>query len=475
MYTPYPPKAGDTLIHRMSGLDASFYLLEGENTPLHVASVVVFEGPAPSYGDLVRLIMSKLPQVPRYRQRVRSIPLHLGRPVWSDDPHFQILYHVRHTAIPAPGGDEQLRNLAGRVLAQRLDPAKPLWEMWLVEGLEGGRWALIGKVHHCMVDGVAGMDLISVMFDLTPDHGPIQEAQHWEPEPEPSGLELLVDAVGHNLLEPVRGLTDLAWLVRQGGNGREIGGFAAGLGRSLGRLLKSAAGSLNGPIGPHRRWQWATASLDDVRTIRKALGGTVNDVVLAAVTKGFRDLLDSRDELSPGTIVRSAVPVSIRTTDERGELNNKVSAVLVNLPVGEADPLRRLTLIRAQMDDLKKTRQEYSGKGITRLTDAAVAPALMALGSAAPVRLSQPLVQTVTTNVPGPQFPLYLLGRKAVDLHPYVPLTGGIRVATAIFSYMGTLHFGITADFDAVPDLSVLNEGLTSGFEELLKLAGEGA
>lgn len=459
------------MVYRMSGLDASFYLLEGENTPFHVASVIVFEGPVPSYGDLVRLIMSKLPQVPRYRQRVRSIPLHLGRPVWADDPHFQVLYHVRHTAVPSPGSDEQLRNLAGRVLAQRLDPDKPLWEMWLVEGLEGDRWALIGKVHHCMVDGVAGMDLITVMFELTPDHGRIPEPHHWEPEPEPSGLELLVDAVGHNLLQPLRGLNDLAWMVRQGGNGRDIGGFAAGLGRSLGRLLKSSAGSLNGPIGPHRRWQWVTASLADVRTVRKALGGTVNDVVLAAVTKGFRELLNSRDELSPGMIVRSGVPVSVRTTDERGDFNNKVSAVFVNLPVGEADPLRRLALIRRQMDDLKRSRQEYSGKGITRLTDAAVAPALMALGSAAPVRLGQPLVQTVTTNVPGPEFPLYLLGRKVVELHPYVPLAGGIRLATAIFSYQGALNFGVTADFDGFPDLTMLTDGITAGFEELLKLA----
>jgi WS/DGAT/MGAT family acyltransferase len=460
------------MIHRMSGLDASFYLLEAENTPLHVASVIVFEGPPPSYGDLVRLIASKLPEVPRYRQRVRSVPLHLGRPVWTDDQYFQILYHVRHTAVPSPGGDEQLRNLAGRVLAQRLDPGRPLWEIWLVEGLDEGRWALIGKVHHCMVDGVAGMDLLTLLFDISPEHHePPQTQETWHPEPAPSGLELVADGIWHNVTSPVRGLNDLAWMVRKRGNGLDLGGFAAGLGRSIGRMMQSSASSLNGPICPHRRWQWVTASLDDAKTIRKGLGGTVNDIVLAAVTRGFRDLLDSRGELSPGMVVRSAVPVSIRTTDERGALDNRVSAVFVNLPVGEDDPLRRLMLIRRQMDDLKRTGQEQAGKGITRLTGAAVAPALMALGTAAPGRLAQGVVQTVTTNVPGPDFPIYMLGRKVLDLHPYVPLAGGIRVATAIFSYLGRLHFGVTADFDGMPDVTVFTEGITAGLEELTKLA----
>jgi WS/DGAT/MGAT family acyltransferase len=459
----------------MSGLDASFYLLEDENTPFHVASVIVLEGPAPSYGDLVRLIVSKLPQVPRYRQRVRSIPLHIGRPVWTDDPHFQVLYHVRHTAVPAPGTDEQLRNLAGRVLGQRLDPAKPLWEIWLVEGLQDGRWALICKVHHCMVDGVAGMDLATLIFDVSPDVQPPLETEPWEPAPEPSQLGLLADAVRHNVMEPVRGLRDLTWLVRQAGKGREVGGdlvgFAAGLARSAARLLQPSAGSLNGPIGPHRRWCWATAQLDDVKKIRVALGGTVNDVVLASVTHGFRELLESRGELTQSTVVRSAVPVSLRATDQRGELNNRVSAMLVNLPVGEPDPLRRLFLLRDQMNDLKKSRQEVSGQGITRIADTAVAPAMMALGVAAPVRLPNQIVQTVTTNVPGPQFPIYMLGRQVVEFHPYVPITGGIQVAIAIFSYLGRLHYGLTGDFDGMPDLTCLADGIGNGLRELLKLA----
>ncbi|MFC6881233.1 MULTISPECIES: WS/DGAT/MGAT family O-acyltransferase [Actinomadura] len=456
----------------MSGLDASFYLLEDENTPLHVASVIVFEGPAPSYGDLIRTIVAKLPLVPRYRQRVRPVPLHLGRPVWADDPHFQVLYHVRHTALPAPGTDEQLRNLAGRVLAQRLDPGKPLWEIWLVEGLEDGRWALIAKVHHCMVDGVAGMDLATVMFDLEPGYEPPGEPAAWEPEPEPSALGLLLDSARRGVSQPVRQARDVArgaGVVREA---RQLREFALGLSRTTARFASPSAGSLNGPIGPHRRWCWQQVPLADAKAVRKALGGTVNDVVLTAVAAAYRDLLNARGTLSADTVVRSAVPVSVRTTGERGELNNRVAAVFVNLPVGVADPLERLRRIREQTDDVKRSNQAAGTRTLTRLTDAAVAPALLSLGARLPVRLRQDIVQTVTTNVPGPDFPLYVMGRRVLEMHPYVPLTGGIRVATAIVSYCGTLHFGITGDFDAMPDLDVLAKGVQGGFDELVKAAG---
>ncbi|WP_433325894.1 WS/DGAT/MGAT family O-acyltransferase [Spirillospora sp. CA-294931] len=454
----------------MSGLDASFYLLEDENTPLHVASVIVFEGPAPSYGDLVRHVVAKLPLVPRYRQRVRSVPLHLGRPVWADDPHFQVLYHVRHTAIPAPGTDEQLRNLAGRVLAQRLDPAKPLWEIWLVEGLTEGRWAMIAKVHHCMVDGVAGMDLATVMFDLTPDHEPPGELPVWEPEPEPSSLDLLVDAAQRTVISPLRQFNDVARSAGVVRNARQLGDFARGLSRATARFAQPTAGSLNGPIGPHRRWCWQQIPLADAKTIRKALGGTVNDVILTAVAAGYRDVLSARGELTPETVVRTAVPVSVRSTDERGELNNRVAAVFVNLPAGEADPLERLRLVREQTDDVKRSNQAAGTKTLTRLTDVAVAPALLSLGARLPVRLRQELVQTVTTNVPGPDFPLYVMGRRVLELHPYVPLAGGIRAVTAIISYCGQLNFGLTGDFDGMPDLDVLTKGIQGGFDELLAL-----
>ena len=473
-------------MERMSGLDAGFYFADTEQNPLHIGSVTVFEGPAPSYGDLVRLIVSKLPQVPRYRQRVRTVPLNLGRPVWVDDPHFQILYHVRHTAVPAPGSAEQLRNLAGRVMSQRLDPDKPLWEIWLVEGLGEGPWgqrgdveganywAAITKVHHCMVDGIGGIDLMTALFDLSPDTDhPKPEAEPLKvaPEPEPSQVSLLVDGVRHSFTEPLRQLATVP--ARSLGHGSALRDFAFGVPRMVGRLTRSTTSSLTGPIGPHRRWLWEHADLDEIKQIRKAFGGTVNDVILTAVTRGFRDVLEARGELTDSTLVRTLVPVSVRADDERGKVNNRISAVLVNLPCGEESPQRRLFLIRSQMDDLKRTHQANSGDAIARL--AGFAPTLLALGSRTALRYSQPLVQTVVTNVPGPPFPLYVLGRRLVELYPYVPLAAGIRVAVAIFSYEGALTFGLTGDFDGMPDLEVLGQGIRAGFDELIEHAAGSA
>jgi diacylglycerol O-acyltransferase len=326
----------------MSALDASFFYAESENTPMHVGSVAIFDGPAPTYGDVVRLILSKLPKVPRYRQRVRPVPMQLGRPLWVDDAHFQILYHVRHTAVPKPGSDEQLRNLAGRVLGQRLDMAKPLWELWLVEGLADDRWALISKVHHCMVDGVAGTDLMQLMFDLAPD------AQHeapkdWTPRRSPSSVELMAGSVTDSLTHP---LQQLASTPTVGGAVRTAKGMASSsksLARTVPSLVKQAitptARSLNGPIGPHRRWAWTEGRFEEFKAVRTAFGGTVNDVVLTAITGGFRDLLQGRGELSSEKlVVRSMVPISVRRESQKGSLNNQVSAVFVDLPVAPCRP-----------------------------------------------------------------------------------------------------------------------------------------
>lgn len=479
-------------MERMSGLDAGFFFAEDDNNLLHIASLTVFDGPAPSYGDLVRQIVGRLPRIPRYRQRVRTIPLHLGRPVWVEDPHFQILYHVRHTAVPAPGGPDQLRNLAGRVLSQRLDPTKPLWEIWLVEGLEGGRWALIAKVHHCMVDGIGGVDLMTAMFDLTPE-GDLTPAGDLTPEDadedggvtghkaaaadrkaaaEPSALELLASGVLDTVADPLRLIPAVPSALRAlAGQRSAATGFTFGLPRMLGRLSLPVATSLNGPVGPHRRWLWMHAELDEIREIRKLNGGTVNDVILAAVTRGFRDLLEERGELAQQTLVRTLVPVSVRGRGRSGEVTNLVSAVPINLPCGEDDPRRRLFLIRRQMADVKNSRQALGGDAIARL--AGFAPTLLALGSRTAVRHSQPLLQTVVTNVPGPPFPLYVMGRKLVELYPYVPLAMGLRVGVAVFSYLETLTFGITGDFDAMPDLDVLTAGIRAGFDELTKTDAE--
>jgi WS/DGAT/MGAT family acyltransferase len=452
-------------MERMSVLDAGFLFIENENTPMHVGSVTIFEGPAPTYGDLVRLLLAKIPKVPRYRQRVRRLPLTLGLPIWVDDEHFQVLYHVRHTAVPAPGGEEQLRNLAGRIFAQRLDLTKPLWEVWLVEGLEGGRWAIISKVHHCMVDGIAGNDLMTTIFDLTPD-ATHADPDPWYPRPEPSATSILIDAVR----EPARQLAALPELARRVPDRRQLASFGRGLVTTMRRLAVPSTNALRGPVGPHRRWVWTHIELAEVKKSRKALGGTVNDVVLSAVTRGFRDLLDKRGALKDGQVVRSLVPVSVRAAGERATLNNRVSAVLVNLPVGEENPLRRLANLREQMDDLKSSRQAIGAEVLTGLAGLA-APTLLALGSRVATQLPQPLVQTVTTNVPGPRVPLYVLGRRLVELYPYVPITNDLRVSVGIFSYIERLNFGVNADFDGFPDIELLSRGIRNGFDELAVLA----
>jgi WS/DGAT/MGAT family acyltransferase len=463
-------------MERMSATDAGFFYAEGGNTPMHVGSVSVFEGPAPSYGDVVRLLLSKLPQVPRYRQRVRTVPFELGRPLWVDDEHFQILYHVRHTAVPRPGGPEQLRNLAGRVLGHRLDMTKPLWEVWLVEGLEEGRWALISKVHHAMVDGIAGTDLLQLIFDLDPDveH---PDPRPWTPQPEPSTAEVLAAALSDALARPAQHVQHLVGEAEAAGvgqvaqlllmRGAMLASMVPRVARQVGRPV---ARSLNGPIGPHRRWVWAETTIAEIKRVRRGMGGTVNDVVLTAITRGFRDLLDSRGELADGLVVRAMVPVSVRRPDERGSLNNQVSAVFVDLPVGEPDAAARLASVRRQMDQYKQVLNAVPARGLVAIGDF-VAPALLALGTRTAARTIQPFTQAVTTNVPGPAVPLYVLGRRMRSLYAYVPIATGLRVSIGIFSYIGAMTFGINADFDAFPDVQVLADGIQQGMVELLDIA----
>ncbi|MGW1992637.1 WS/DGAT/MGAT family O-acyltransferase [Embleya sp. NPDC001921] len=462
---------------RLSAMDAGFYFVEDENVPMHVGCVLVFEGPVPAYGDVIRLFVSKLPDVPRYRQRVRTLPLHLGRPVWVDDDHFQILYHVRHTAVPAPGGADQVRNLAGRLFAQRLDLSKPLWEVWLVEGLAEGRWAIISKVHHCLIDGVAGTDLLQILLDWREHPEPAEpvDPDPWLPEPAPSTFDLIADGLRDAVAAPVKHLAAVPALAREMRSGSELADIVRALAGSLPgtahRLLETSAGSLNGSIGPHRRWVWAASDIAEIKRVRKEFGGTVNDVILAAITRGFRDLLAARGELTTEQVVRSLVPVSVRSPRERNTLNNRLSAILVNLPVGEDDPVARLASVRAQMDDLKRSRQAAGADVLTGLGNFA-APTLLALGSRTALRFPQRFLQTLTTNVPGPRVPLYMLGRPLAEMYPYVPIASTMRISVGIFSYLDRVTFGINADFDAVPDVQVLADGIRAGFEELVAAAG---
>ena len=454
----------------MSPQDASFLHIENGINHMHIGSVGVFEGPAPRRDEIVAMVHGKLPLVPRYRQTVQFVPLQLGRPVWVDDPHFNIDYHIRHTALPPPGGEEELRRLVGRVMSQQLDRNKPLWEMWMVEGLEDGHWAMLSKTHHCMVDGVSGTDLLTVVMDDTPEPS-APELDDWQPSVSPSATELAARAVldlARSPYEQIRALRSRARAPRQ------LVGQLRDLGQGIGALSSLARptplSSLNGPIGPHRRWVWATSTLDDVKTVRRAHGGTVNDVVLTAITRGFRDLLLSRGESVEDRVVRTLVPVSVRAPGERGTYNNRVSAMFAELPVGIADPAERLAAVRAQMDGLKESKQAVAGERLTRLSGFAP-PMLLALGTRAYSRMPQRNINTVTTNVPGPQTPLYAAGRQMLRAFPYVPLAGSVRVGVAIFSYLGEINFGVTGDYDTAPDIDVLCCGIESGMAELVELA----
>lgn len=452
---------------RMSPQDASFLHVENDVNHMHIASVAIFEGLPPDYDEIVSMVRSKLRLVPRYRQKVRFVPLELGRPVWIDDSHFNLRYHIRHTALPSPGSDEQLRNLVGRVMSQQLDRAKPLWELWVVEGLEEDRWAILSKNHHCMVDGVSGTDLLTVVMDQTPD--PERELeQPWEPEPEPTAAELVRSSLRERTMRP----SEVVRSVRAAFRGprrvlAELREFGLGM-SSFGSFLNpNVESSLNGPIGPHRRWTWAQTTIAEVKKVRTAHGGTVNDVVLSIITRGFRELLMKRGEPVEDRVVRTLVPVSVRKPDEQGAYNNRVSAMFAELPVGVSDPVERLAAIRSQMDDLKESKQAVAAETLTSLSGFAP-PMLLALGARLFARLDQATVQTVTTNVPGPQTPLYAAGRRMLTARPYVPLAGSVRIGVAIFSYAGQLNFGITGDFEGAPDIDVLAHGIETGMQELL-------
>jgi len=462
---------------RLSPLDASFLHVEDDVSHMHIGSVAVFEGPQPPFAALVDMVESKLDLVPRYRQRVRFVPLELGRPVWVDDEHFNLEYHLRHTALPKPGGETELRKLVGRVMSQQLDRARPLWEIWVVEGLEDSRWAMVAKTHHALVDGVSGTDLLAVIMDQSPDAERPARPSQWTPQPAPSSLQLMADSLENVVRSPyeqMRALRAQTRMVRRvlAYAMEVVGGLVA-----LGGLVRpTPVSSLNGPLGPHRRYAWASTSVEDIKRVRKAFGGTFNDVVLASITNGFRELLLSRDE-DVERVVRTLVPVSVRPRDASGKaigdgtFENRVSAMFAELPVDIEDPVLRLDLISEQMKDLKESRQAVAGEALTSMSGFAP-PMLLALGMRLATRAAQRNVNTVTTNVPGPQFPLYAAGRRMLRAFPYVPLAGQVRLGVAIFSYDGEVNFGITGDYDTTEDIDVLAGGIEDGMTQMLKACG---
>ena len=459
-------------MERLSALDASFLHVETASLPMHIASVGIYEGPVLSHDEIVEAITRKLGLVPRYRQKVRFVPLGLGTPVWVDDPDFSLEYHIRHTALPAPGGDEELQNLAGRVLAQMLDRDRPLWEMWVVEGLPDERWALITKVHHCMADGVSSTDLMAVLLDASPEPGDCAPVA-WHPEDEPGDARLIAHAVGDGLAhgyQAGRELLGAAWHPAS-----TLGNWVH-VGRALAALEPvshpAPPTSLNGPVGRHRRWSLVRTDLAEVKAIRAAFATTINDVVLAAITNGFRELLMERGEDIGTEIVRTLVPVSVRGADEHNVYDNRVSAIYAELPIDESDPLDRLLAVHAETQRLKKSSQADGGQVITSLGEFAPS-ALMAMGGRLAASIPQRNIQTVTTNVPGPRFPLYLGGRRLIEAFPVVPLGASVRIGVAVMSYEDQITYGISGDYDTTADIDVLCRGIEQEMADLAAAAAE--
>ena len=457
---------------RLTGLDSSFLHLERDSAHMHVAGCSVFAGSAPSYAELVEAIESRLHLVPRYRQRLAFVPLGQGRPVWVDDPHFGVHYHVRHTALPRPGGDDELKRLAGRVFSQALDRSRPLWELWLVEGLAGGRFALLSKTHHALVDGVSGVDIATVLFDTSPDPLPVAPPDHeWDARPLPSRAQLLADALLERATVPAEVMRGVRATLRGPRTVVKRTGSALGSMSALAWTGLQAAppSPFNVRIGPHRRFTWVDADLAQFKAIKDSLGGTVNDVVLAVVAGALGRYMRLHGLATDDVGLKAMVPVSVRSDVERGALGNRVAAMWVTLPVGTTDAVARLHTVSEAMVGVKQSGQAVGAEILTAMSG--FAPPTM-MSQAARLQARQRLFNLVVTNIPGPQFPLYLLGRELEAVYPMVPLAENTALGIAILSYNGQLNFGLVGDYDALADLDVLADELRSSIDELAAAAG---
>jgi diacylglycerol O-acyltransferase len=450
---------------RLSPLDASFLFVEESTTPMHVGGLMTFDDtPGFDADRFVAQIGERLAGVPRYRQKIREVPVHLGLPVWVDDPGFELDYHVRRSALPAPGSAAQLRELVGRLMSRQLDRARPLWEIYLVEGLSDDRFAIVTKIHHAMVDGLSSIDVGTVLLDVapTPRESPPDD---WHPAPEPSGLELAAGAVQEQLLRPQlmfgtaqRALLDVRSVVRTGG---------AMLAAARSASRPAPANPLNAPIGKQRRYGTSAGALDEYKAIRKAHGGTVNDVVLAVVTGALRRWMTTRGEpVRATTTVRAMVPVSVRARSTGGRLGNQISAYFVDLPVGEPDPVARLKTVIAAMAGHKSSGQAIGASALIGLVGLAT-PTLHSMSARLTSSMSSRVFNVVVTNVPGPQFPLYAMGARMRDMYPVVPLAKGQAVSIGITSYDGGIFYGLNADRDAMGDVDVLADAIGASLDEL--------
>jgi diacylglycerol O-acyltransferase / wax synthase len=461
-------------LDRLSSIDASFLHQEGPASHMHIGGLLTFQGPPPDFEAFLDHIRSRLHLVPRYRQKLATPPLESGNPLWVDDPAFNLEYHVRHAALPGPGTEEQLLQMVARIFSQPLDRSRPLWENWLVEGLEGERFALISKTHHSLVDGVAGVDLATVLFDAEPNPAPAEsstELEPWQPHTEPSTAELA--------LAGLRGMAGAA----AGLAGRFVTAAAASPEATLVKLRDAAEGvgeivwaalnpaphtPLNVEIGPHRRYLFVRQRLDDYREVKNALGGTVNDVVLTVVSGALGKWLRSRGVRTEGLEMRALVPVSVRMQSERGAGGNRLAVMRGPLPVYIRDPLARLRLVRRAMDGLKESKQAVGAATLAAVNN--MAPPTI-LAQASRLNFSTRLFNLIVTNIPGPQMPLYVLGRELEDLFPIAFLPKDHALAVAIMSYNGRIEYGLLADYDALPDLDVIADGIDQALDELLDVA----
>jgi diacylglycerol O-acyltransferase / wax synthase len=458
---------------RLTALDTTFLHLEDHSPAhMHVASVMVFEGKAPTHRELVEHVSSRLHLVPRYRQRLAHVPLGQGRPVWADDPHFNPYYHIRHTALPKPADEAELKRLAGRLFSQRLDRSKPLWEIWLVQRLAGNRFALIAKTHHALVDGVSGVDITTVLFDTAREPAPTAPPSAWSAKPLPGQAKLLGEALlerGTMPTEMLRGGRALLRAPRRAVSQVREGLVSIGATTIAGVKSPAPPSPFNVEIGPHRRYTFLDADLSRFKGIKDSLGGTLNDAVLTSVTLALGRYLRRAGVDTDGLVLKAMVPVSVRTKAQRGALGNQVAAMWAPLPVGIESPAEAMRSVSAAMEDLKSSGQAVGAQVLTNL--AGFAPPTI-LSQAARLQARQQFFNLVVTNVPGPQFPLYLLGRQLRGLYPVVPLAARQALGIAVMSYDGHLGFGLLGDYDALPELEAIADDLKWAIASLYRAAG---
>lgn len=464
-----------THYQRLTALDSTFLELESPGVHMHVGSVGIFD-PGPlaredggiDFDRILDLTSAGLVRAPRFRQKIAEVPV-TGHPVWVDDEHFNLLYHVRHSSLPAPGDERRLKRLVGRIMSEKLDRSKPMWELWIVEGLEGGKLAVISKVHHCLIDGISGVDLLSAFMGPDSDHRARPEDQHWIPRPAPGRAHLMVDEIWRRATMPTRALGGVAKAL--GSPQRTLRsashtavGFAEGLAKSFSPASDTP---LNVPIGPHRRFDWTRFDLGVVREVKDKIGGTINDVVLSCVSGAVRRFLGQHESNLEDMDFRVFIPVSTRSDDQRGKLGNRVSMVIARLPVDEADPHKRAARVIEETSQIKESGQADGAEVLEEVSDWTSTSLLTSFSRLAASRRSFNLV---VTNVPGPAFPVYFEGGKMLASYPLVPLYEGQALGIALFSYDGGLYWGFNACWDAMPDLHDFVLAIEQEFELLRKL-----